>query len=130
MPRKVFSVSQQPMTKHATAETRNRTSRTITALQFSKFPLLSYSMLDVNSCYYKFQRSRHVNEDNDSFSIVLTHPPNLHVAVNNRSFVFRFNYNNSTILTSEINMERGGRKEIRIGVSTNLTSIVGYQELE
>lgn len=87
-------------------------------------------MLDVNSCYYKFQRSRHVNEGNDSFSIVLTHPPNLHVAVNNRSFVFRFNYNNSTILTSEINIKRGGRKEIGIGVSTNLTSIVGYQELE
>ena len=70
-----------------------------------------------------------MNEAYDSFSIVLTHPPNLHVAVNNRSFVFRFNFYNSTILTSEINMERGGRKEIGIGVSTNLTSIVGYQEL-
>jgi len=87
-------------------------------------------MLDVNSCNYKFQRSRHENEGNDSFFIVLTHPPNLHVTVTNRSFVLRFNYNNSTILIFEINMERGGRKEIGIGVSTNLTSIVGYQELE
>ena len=46
-----------------------------------------------NSCHYSYQRTWHLNEANGWFSIVLTHQPRLHAAVNKRSFACRPNWN-------------------------------------
>ena len=48
------------------------------------FPL---SLCERNSCYRSYQRFRHINETNGSFSIVLTHKPRPHVASNKTRFV-------------------------------------------
>ena len=48
-----------------------------------------------NGSYYSHQRFRHINEANESFSIVMTHSPRLHAVSNKRSFACRLNCNNS-----------------------------------
>ena len=48
------------------------------------FPL---SLCGLNSCYRSYQRFRHTNETNGSFSIVLTHKPRPHVTANKTRFV-------------------------------------------
>ena len=48
-----------------------------------------------NGCYHSYQRFRHVNETNVTFSIVLTHKPRLQTHLNNRSFACRLKCRNS-----------------------------------
>ena len=48
-----------------------------------------------NGSYCIYQRFHHIDEDNGSFGIVLTHKPRLHAVLHKRSFDRRLNCNKS-----------------------------------